>query len=144
YYSIVVGHAIAHYPDPVTGAEKCVLHPGDTVKILTVGAQLDPVVDDFVVCDYLKSEMSDYDGSFVYVPLDQLQRLRNMEGHSNVLQIRLHHYDTEHALAVKKTIEKLFPAYDCRVNTWEEKQGALLAAIDIERGILNLLLFMII
>jgi lipoprotein-releasing system permease protein len=31
-----------------------------------------------------------------------------------------------------------------RVRTWEDLQGPLLAAIDIERGILNLLLFMIV
>ena len=35
-------------------------------------------------------------------------------------------------------------AATCRVATWEEHQGPLLAAIDVERGILNLLLFMIV
>ena len=36
----------------------------------------------------------------------------------------------------------MFPA--CQVYTWEDKQGPLLAAISIEKGILNILLFMII
>jgi len=73
-----------------------------------------------------------------------LQRLRGTEGRSNVIQIKLKHYDTEHAKNVRDTIQKVFPEYVCNVYTWEDKQEALLAAIEIERGILNLLLFMII
>ena len=46
--------------------------------------------------------------------------------------------------AVTAALRGLFPAPDVRVATWEEHQGSLLAAIDVERGILNLLLFMIV
>jgi lipoprotein-releasing system permease protein len=38
----------------------------------------------------------------------------------------------------------LFPASRFRVQTWEEMQGPLLSAISVEKGILNVLLFMII
>src|SRR4029079_1926951 len=34
--------------------------------------------------------------------------------------------------------------YFFQINTWEEKQGSLLKAVAIERGLLNLLLFMIV
>src|SRR5207253_10700784 len=37
-----------------------------------------------------------------------------------------------------------YPQADVGIATWEERQGPLLAAIDVERGILNLLLFMIV
>src|SRR5207302_5765683 len=37
-----------------------------------------------------------------------------------------------------------FPKHSYKVETWEDKQGALLAAIGIEKGILNVLLFLII
>ena len=144
YRGAILGHAIAFYIDPKTREEKCAIQHGDTVRLLTVGAQLDPVVDEFIVCDYFHSGMSDYDGSYIYVPLEYLQRLRGAEGHTNQIQIRLHHYDTKHAEAVRDAIKQLFPEYMCRVYTWEDKQGALLAAISIERGILNVLLFMIV
>jgi lipoprotein-releasing system permease protein len=45
---------------------------------------------------------------------------------------------------VTDTLKTLFPATNYTVQTWEDKQGALLAAISIERGILNVLLFMIV
>jgi lipoprotein-releasing system permease protein len=42
-------------------------------------------------------------------------------------------------------LKKLFPnAFNIQVFTWEEKQGALLSAIEVERSILNILLFLII
>src|SRR5207248_5388044 len=41
-------------------------------------------------------------------------------------------------------LEKLFAPMGLTVSTWEAKQGALLAAISIEQGILNVLLFLII
>ena len=41
-------------------------------------------------------------------------------------------------------LRQLFPDRPTRCSTWEEKQGPLLAAIEIESGILNVLLFMIV
>src|SRR6202030_676640 len=43
---------------------------------------------------------------------------------------------------VVEELKRLFP--DLEVLTWEAKQGPLLAAISIEKGILNVLLFLII
>src|SRR5262249_6814407 len=40
--------------------------------------------------------------------------------------------------------QELFRGERLNVATWEDKQGPLLAAIDIEKGILNVLLFLII
>ncbi|MFL5341551.1 MAG: FtsX-like permease family protein [Gemmataceae bacterium] len=144
YYGAIIGYAMAHRLNPKTKKEECWLPPGDTIKLITIGGNLEPVIDEFIVCDYFKSDMSDYDGSYVYVPLDYLQRLRNTEGRTNVIQIKLKHYETEHAQNVRDAIQNLFPEYTCTVATWEDKQGALLAAIEVERGILNVLLFMII
>ena len=45
--------------------------------------------------------------------------------------------------AVVDRLRELFPL-GYRVQTWEDRQGSLLAAIDIEKGILNVLLFMIV
>ena len=41
-------------------------------------------------------------------------------------------------------MQALFPPGEAKVASWQQHQGPLLAAIDIERGILNLLLFMIV
>ena len=108
------------------------------------GAELRPVWGSFVVADYVKTEMSEYDSSFVFVPLDQLQRIRGMGDRCTALQIKLKNYDRDKR-EVAEVLQNLFPQQlGTRVATWEGHQGPLLAAIDVERGILNLLLFMIV
>ena len=146
----IIGFALASYKDrdPQTGqlGDIYVLHPGDTINILTVGAgknEIEPVHSPFVVAGYIKTEMAEYDSNYVFVPLDYLQRLRGTPGRSTQIQIKLKDYSS--APFVVSELKKIFPdSYTFQVVTWEQKQGALLAAIDIERGILNLLLFLII
>ena len=78
--------------------------------------------------------MSEYDAHYVYVPLDYLQRLRAMDGRVTQIQIKLKDYRDERA-GQGTSYGELFPDdYGYQVNTWEEKQGPLLAAIDIETG----------
>lgn len=144
---IIVGHAIATFRDrtakPGETKDITLLNPGDNVRILTASAgKMAPVYDSFVVCDYFKSEMSEYDASYVFVPLDYLQHLRTMENRVTSIQIKVKDY--AHANTVKEELQKLFPGPTYSVQTWEDKQGPLLAAISIEKGILNILLFMII
>ena len=93
------------------------------MKLTTVSGQLDRSWIDFIVCDYFKSEMSEYDGSYVYVPLDYLQHLRGTEGRTNLIQIRLNHYDTQSAEVDRDTIQQLFPAYTCRWRPGRTSRG---------------------
>jgi lipoprotein-releasing system permease protein len=146
-YGVIPGYSIAHFryrnPEGVVVEEPALL-PGDAVTITTVGGNdLRPVWGTFIVSDYLKTEMSEYDQSFVYVPLDQLQKIRGMHGRVTAFQLKLKDYDNDKEF-VAGELRKLFPYADVRIATWEEHQGPLLAAIDVERGILNLLLFMIV
>lgn len=149
---IIVGFSIAHgrYTDPKTGEQITpeLLRPGDDVFLATVGAgAMKPVSATFVVCDYFKSEMSEYDSSFVYVPLDELQRLRGMDDKVNTIQVKLKDGSTDPRFVEKKFVPEvgeLFPRNEVLVRSWQQQQGPLLAAIDIERGLLNVLLFLII
>ena len=146
-YGVVPGFTIAHFRyrnDEGVIEEVAALSPGDNVTITTVGGNdLKPVWGNFLVTDYLKTEMSEYDQSFVYVPLDQLQRLRGMNDRATALQIKLKVYDKDRDFVVNE-IRKLYPYADIRIASWEEHQGPLLSAIEVERSILNLLLFMIV
>jgi lipoprotein-releasing system permease protein len=150
---IIIGWSLAHfsYKDPQTGEPKTVrvLKPGDPVLVATLGAnEVRPVWSTYVVADYFKSEMSEYDSQFVYMPLGELQKLRKMDGRASHLQVKLKPGLEANFEFVKKQVKEpmqaLFPPHQARVATWQEHQGPLLAAIDIERGILNLLLFMIV
>jgi lipoprotein-releasing system permease protein len=151
---IIPGYGITHYRgmDPVTkmAIDKELLPPGSTIKLIMLGAgkeQMEPVHSNFVVCDSIKTEMTEYDGHFVYVPLAYLQRLRVMGNRVTHIQIKLRDYSD--APVVVEELKKLFHRgtqddYEYQIHTWEEKQGSLLKAVDIERGLLNLLLFMIV
>ncbi|VTU01856.1 membrane protein : ABC-type transport system, involved in lipoprotein release, permease component OS=Singulisphaera acidiphila (strain ATCC BAA-1392 / DSM 18658 / VKM B-2454 / MOB10) GN=Sinac_5022 PE=4 SV=1: MacB_PCD: FtsX [Gemmataceae bacterium] len=149
----VIGYTIAHFRwrnEQGEVVEEAALKPGDDVTLFTAGgSQIDggrirPVFGNFLVTDYLKTEMSEYDQSFVYVPLDVLQRLRTMEGRCTAFQIKLKNYEADKKDVVDALRGIFDPRTGARVATWEEHQGSLLAAIDVERGILNLLLFMIV
>ncbi|MFO0929513.1 MAG: FtsX-like permease family protein [Gemmataceae bacterium] len=143
----IVGYAIAHFRRTVQGApdngeDVCILPPGEDAVVTTIsGQKLQPVYSRFVVTDYFKSEMSEYDSNYVFVPLKYLQKLRTMDDRVTSIQIRLKD-DTDKALVVKR-LRDLFGG-SLQVQTWEDKQGPLLAAISIEKGILNILLFLII
>jgi lipoprotein-releasing system permease protein len=146
---VIVGNAIASFREKKKKLDDkphdvYLLEPGDDVVIATVGrGERVPVVyDRFVVCDYFKSEMSEYDANYCFVPLEHLQKLRTMEDRVTALNIKLTNFS--HAKEAVEELEKLFPPAVYTVQTWQNKQGALLAAISIERGILNVILFMIV
>jgi lipoprotein-releasing system permease protein len=145
---IIVGHAIAHYRRHKKNADEnpeiTTLEPGDDVIITTIsGARMSPVYNRYAVCDYFKSEMSEYDSNYVFVPLAHLQKLRTLEDRVTSIQIRLKDPDHDRKEVVER-LRGLFAGAPMQVQTWEDKQGPLLAAISIEKGILNILLFLII
>jgi len=143
---IIIGHAIANMRKKGTTADAPVkditlLERGDEVIVTTIkGSKLAPASGRFVVTDYFKSEMSEYDGNYVFCSKKYLQQLRGMDNRVSSIQIKLKSYDD--AKEVKERLEKLFPNFI--VETWEDKQGPLLSAISVERGILNVLLFLIV
>ncbi|MCI0682910.1 MAG: ABC transporter permease [Gemmataceae bacterium] len=148
-----VGNLIASYrmKRPTVGDdgkdydEQYVLEQGHPIFLTTLsggGDRMDPRNDRFIVVDFFKSEMSEYDSNYVYVPLSYLQKLRSMEDRVTSIQIKLHSY--QDADVVAERLQRMFPGPLLRVSTWEQKQGPLLEAIKIEKGILNVLLFLII
>jgi lipoprotein-releasing system permease protein len=147
---VVVGNLIANYRDH-EGVERPFLLEGDSVWLTTIsGAKMAPVQDHFLIVDLYKSGMAEYDGNYVFVPLDYLQHLRSMHDRVTAIQIKLNDYAD--AKVVVDRLRKLFDTTDprtaampmLRIATWEDKQGPLLEAIRIEKGILNVLLFLII
>ena len=144
---IILGQLIPMVPVP--GKDGTVqmgmsLDVGDTVVIITVdGQELKPVTNRLAVVDFFASEMNEYDNNFVFVPLDHLQHIRRMDGLVTSIQIKLKDYDGTSKEVVAR-LQELFKGDFLRIETWEQKQGSILAAISIEKGILNVLLFLII
>ena len=144
---MLAGRALVHVPrhdkNGVSHQDFYTCELGDTVSLVCLGgAKLTPEYDRFALAGYFKSEMSEYDSGMVFVPLDHLQRLRGMQDRATSIQLKLTDYSK--ANFVIEALKQEFSPFDFAVQTWEEKQGPILAAIDIERGILNVLLFLIV
>ncbi len=129
------------------------VQPGDDVKLSTVSVGRPPEPRHFnaTVVDIFKSGMSEYDSNLVFCNLEELQKVRGMivplddpNGVRSIttIQIKLKNFDD--AKVVTERLRSAFPPNVYQVRTWEQKQGPLLAAVDVESTILNVLLFMII
>jgi lipoprotein-releasing system permease protein len=142
YLGWAISHARHKLPDGAV-EEFTMLELGDDIQMTTVKyPNLSPDTRRFVIADYIKTEMSEYDSNYVFMPLADLQQFRNLDGRATSIQMRLHDY--RDAKDVVKRLQDMFGVYGLGVETWEQKQGPLLAAISVEKGILNILLFMII
>jgi lipoprotein-releasing system permease protein len=132
--------------------DKFFIKPGDDVSIGMPSAGSNPTVinANFTVVDYYESKMSEYDSTFAFVPLSRLQELRGMidplTQERAVTSIQLKLRDGADIDSVRDKLRAAYPAeYSLiHVNTWRDTQGPLLAAVQMETTILNILLFMII
>ena len=150
---IILGWNIAHFrytdPDTKEVTEHPLLREGDEVLVATVNATgQKPVSGTYALCDYFKAEMSEYDSSFVYMDLHDVQAMKGFGNRVNTVQIKLTPdvaNDTKfiHEFVVPE-LQKLIPVGEGEAKSWQQHQGSLLAAIDVERGLLNVLLFLIV
>ncbi|RIK79895.1 MAG: hypothetical protein DCC68_12280 [Planctomycetota bacterium] len=140
------------------------LRPGDDVQLMLPSAGNNPkgVRGYFTVVDFYDSKMFEYDSSVVFVPMSQLQELRGMfdraTGTTYVSAIRIKTRPGVDLVALRDKLRAakvvsddpraadapLFPPTVFSVSTWRDKQGPLLAAVEMEKATLNLLLFLII
>ena len=146
---VVIGFALPTFRTP-QGEDRFLVLPGDDVKLTFPSAGSPPKAawDNFTVVDFYESKMSEYDSSFVFVPIGKLQELRGMFdpmtgiGLVNSIQIRLK--PGADGVAVRDKLREAFAPELYVIQTWRDKQGPLLAAVQMETAILNVLLFLII
>lgn len=126
--------------------------PGDDVQLMFPNAGDTPEVvnQKFTVVDLYESGMSEYDGSFAFVKLEDLQYARGMidplSGSRSVTTIQLKLAEGANLAAVRDKLRAKYPPelFAYQIQTWMDMQGPLLAAVQLETTILNILLFLII
>jgi lipoprotein-releasing system permease protein len=149
FTGIVPGIGLGSFRD-ATGIDRFLVLPGDDVKVTfpTAGTPPKAVSDTFTIVDFYESKMSEYDSNFVFVPIAALQRMRGMidpqSGLASVNSIQIKLKDGADLEGVRDRLRRAFPADLYAVATWKDKQGPLLAAVDMEMAVLNILLFLII
>ena len=120
--------------------------PGDDVRVTfpTAGDQPKAASEHCTVVDFYESKMSEYDSGFAFVPLSWLQEKRVMGDAVTTIQLRLR--PGADLVAVREKLRARFPAeeFPYRIQTWRDMQGPLLAAVQMETTLLNILLFLII
>lgn len=144
--------------DPVTKksryCEPLFVVPGDdvTLSCLSLGSDrsLPSIVTDrFTVTDLYESRMVLYDQSFVFVPIEKLQKMRNMIGSDGKKMATNILIKAKPGVDINKLRDKLqsspqFPSHQFMIRTWRDSQANMLEAVSIELGVLNVLLFLII
>lgn len=134
--------------NPETGKlEKVMMvNPGDDVIISTVtaGRPPEPVRINATVVDMFRSGMNEYDTTIVLMNINELQKSRGMHLDDSITSIHIKLKDYADAPKVIAALERSFPPGQVSIKTWEEKQGLLLSAVEVETAILNVLLFLII
>jgi lipoprotein-releasing system permease protein len=128
------------------------IRPGDDVSVAFPNAGTPPrAIDEmFTVVDFYESKMSEYDATFAFVPIESLQQARGMidpmskVGAVTSIQIKLK--KGADLTIARDALRDEFPPSESyvQVNSWRDTQGPLLAAVQMETTILNVLLFMII
>lgn len=128
------------------------IRPGDDVSVAFPNAGTPPraIDEQFTVVDFYESKMSEYDATFAFVPIEMLQQSRGMidpisqQGAVTSIQIKL--AKGADLARCRDILRDEFPPSESyvQVNSWRDTQGPLLAAVQLETTILNILLFMII
>jgi lipoprotein-releasing system permease protein len=120
--------------------------PGDDVQVAFASAGMPPKVisENFTVVDFYESKMSEYDSGFAFIPLKAMQHSRQMGNAVTTIQLKLR--PGADLNAIRDKLQARFPAeeFPFRIQTWRDMQGPLLAAVQMETTLLNILLFMII
>jgi lipoprotein-releasing system permease protein len=120
--------------------------PGDDVNVLfaSAGTETRALREQFTVVDFYESKMSEYDAGFAFVPLAALQKARGMGGAVTTIQLKLR--TGADLKAARDKLRAHFPPnqHPFSVRTWRDMQGPLLAAVQMETTLLNILLFLII
>jgi len=153
----LVSGAARRHLNPTTGKtelrESLAAIPGVDVTLSFLGVNFDNptrafVSDRFTVVDLYECRMAEYDESFVFVPIDRLQKLRGMiadDGTKMATQILIKAkpgVKIEELRDRLRAAEESFPEQIYEIETWKDQQATTLAAVAMELSILNVLLFL--
>ncbi len=144
----------------VTGAE---VRGAGTVSLTTARDATTPILclKDFEVVGRFRSEMADYDSNYVFMDLASAQEFLQVDAPPRINQLAVQVDDYEkHGPEVRRAIlrelhrdspsclsENDHVFGECgkyRIMTWEQVRRNLLQAVDVERGIMIIIMFLIV
>jgi lipoprotein-releasing system permease protein len=127
-------------------AEKLGIVPGMNITLIAPRGNVTPFgttprVKTYNVAGTFKIGMSEYDQTFVFMPLDEAQLYFNMGDNAGAVEVMVGNPDKANALA--NDIGRAAGPYS-RVLTWQQMNSSLFGALQVERNVMFLILTLII
>jgi lipoprotein-releasing system permease protein len=134
---VIVGSRLADKMRLVPGAQITLIAPqGDVTPFGTT-----PRVKTYRIAGTFNIGMSEYDQTFVFMPLDQAQLYFNMDRAVSGLEVMVQNPDDVDRMQM--AIAQVSPA-TTRIVTWKDVNSSLVGAIDVEKNVMFLILTLII
>jgi lipoprotein-releasing system permease protein len=139
----------AHGDEVILGqrlADNLRIVPGSTITLIAPHGDVTPFgttprVKTYRVAGTFNIGMSEYDQTFVFMPLAEAQLYFNMDRGVSSLEVMVQNPDKVDALS--HDIAAVSPAYS-RIQTWKDVNSSLVGAIDVEKNVMFLILSLII
>jgi lipoprotein-releasing system permease protein len=134
---VIIGGRLADKMRLVPGASITLIAPqGDVTPFGTT-----PRVKTYRVAGTFDIGMSEYDQTFVFMPLDQAQLYFNMDRAVSGLEVMVQNPDDVNRMQM--AIAQVSPP-TTRIVTWKDVNSSLVGAIDVEKNVMFLILTLII
>ena len=135
--SVIVGRRLADRMRLVPGAQITLIAPRGNVTPFGVT----PRVKSYTVAGTFQIGMSEYDQSYVFMPLDEAQLYFNMGSNVSGLEVMIR--DPEQVNQLVAPIARAAGPFS-RIITWQDMNSSLFAALQVERNVMFLILTLII
>ncbi|HWY15151.1 MAG TPA: lipoprotein-releasing ABC transporter permease subunit [Rhizomicrobium sp.] len=135
--SVIVGRRLADRMRLVPGAQITLIAPRGNVTPFGVT----PRVKSYTVAGTFQIGMSEYDQSYVFMPLDEAQLYFNLGSNVSGLEVMIR--DPEQVNQLLAPIARAAGPFS-RIITWQDMNSSLFAALQVERNVMFLILTLII
>ena len=127
-------------------AEKLRLIPGQRITLIAPRGNVTPFgttprVKSYTIAGTFRIGMSEYDQSFIFMPLAEAQLYFNMENSVSGLEVMVN--DPDRINSMTGLIGNAAGRYS-RVITWQDMQSSLFGALQVERNVMALILGLIV
>src|SRR3954447_346303 len=135
--SVIVGQRLAEKLRLVLGMPITLIAPrGNVTPFGTT-----PRVKSYAVAGTFRIGMSEYDQTFIFMPLGEAQLYFNMDNSVNGLQVMVR--DPEQINTAVNGIAAVAGPYT-RIISWQDMQSSLFGALQVERNVMTLILALIV
>lgn len=127
-------------------ARRLAVHPGDDVTLISPKGNITafgtiPKMKAYTVLGTFDSGMSEYDGNFIFMPLEEAQKFFMTQGKVSHLEVF-----TDKNADLPQIIDKAFVKMgsEAQIHDWRYTNQAFFNAIEVERNVMFLILTLII